>query len=138
MHAQVNLDEFERFHAQKLRVQPMRASWRELGWTVLVAIVVTPFFAALFLALPLIGQFVVGTAFLLTVYYMYLRRSILVLLSSCLGVTLFVTVAGSVMHGRRFHPGLPLLVLLGFGIPVAGAFCILVASRIWALKGGRM
>ena len=80
--AKITLDQFEKFHAPSMRRNPPRASVKEIMGTALVATLTAPFFFATFFCIPMMGQVTVGFASLLTVLYLFYRRSFVHLFGS--------------------------------------------------------
>ena len=131
-----SLTEFERFHAQQLRKAPPAVTVLELLLTILVACVTTPFFFVTFFVLPMMGQITVSLVAVLTVAYLYYRRSILVLLAVTLGCGSVSLATFSTIQAIKYHLEIPLFIFLVLGVPVCIGYSILVVSQIWRLRGG--
>jgi len=134
--SRVRLNDFEAFHSRGQRTCPATPSLKELALTVLTAAFITPFFYVTFFVIPLMGQVTVGFAALITAMYLYYRRSLLVLLASVGTVTLLSTVAFATIQSIKYRLEIPLFICIALGIPFSFAYCVLVGSRIWVVRGG--
>jgi hypothetical protein len=134
--SKVSLRDFERFHARRQSKPPTTPSLKELALTLLTTLVMTPFLYVTFFVIPLMGQITVGFAGLLTLIYLYYRRSVLVLIITVTGLTLFSSVTFATIQTIKYRLEIPLFVFLALGIPMSFAYCVLVGSRIWVVRGG--
>jgi hypothetical protein len=134
--SRVSLNDFESFHSHSKRPAPPPPSFKELALTVLTAVFMTPFFYVTFFVIPLMGQVTVGFAALITGMYLYYRRSLLVLLATVGTVTLFSVVVFATIQSVKYRLEIPLFICIALGIPFSFAYCVLVGSRIWVVRGG--
>ena len=132
----ISLRDLERRHASTAVRRPARPTIKELLLTIVTAAVTTPFFFVTFFVLPMMGQITVGLAAFITVAYLYYRRSLLVCLASLGGFGLVSLVTFSTIQAIKYRLEIPLFIFLVLGIPVSFAYCVLVGSRIWLLRGG--
>jgi hypothetical protein len=132
----VSIRDFERFHARLQRKPTVRPSLKELGFTVLTALIVTPFFFVTFFVLPMMGQITVGLAAIITAFYLFYRRSLLVFIATVGGVSIFSTLTFSTIQAIKYRLEIPLFVFLVLGIPMTFAYCVFIGYRIWVLRGG--
>ena len=134
--AKITLDEFEKFHAPRLRRPPPRATLKEAFGTAIVRLVTAPFFFATFFCIPMMGQVTVGFAGLLTAIYLYYRRSPVII--ATIAVTLFLIcggVFGSIQTVKN-KLDVTLFFLIALGIPVCAMYSMFVGMKIWELRGG--
>ena len=85
---QTRIEDFEKYHARRMRRPQPRASLKEVVTAVLLATVVSPFMYVIFFCIPIIGVVTVGFAGFVTSLYLYFRRSIILLLTAimtCVG-----------------------------------------------------
>jgi hypothetical protein len=136
MTATPSLNEFERFHAHRTLKPPPSATVAELLITLLIACITTPFFFVTFFVLPMMGQITVSLVAVLTVAYLYYRRSLLVLLAVTLGCGAVSLATFSTIQAIKYHLEIPLFIFLVLGVPVCIGYSILVVSQIWRLRGG--
>ena len=132
----VRLRDLESLHARKVVGRPARPSIRELVLTVITAAIATPFFFVTFFVLPMMGQITVGFAAIITLAYLYYRRSLLVCLASLGGFGVVSCATFSTIQAIKYHLEIPLFIFLVLGVPVTFGYCVLVGSRIWLLRGG--
>jgi hypothetical protein len=134
--SKVSLRDFEKFHSRLQSPTPPVPSLKELAFTVLTALVMTPFLYVTFFVIPLMGQVTVGLAALLTLAYLYYRRSLFVLIATLCGVTVFSLATFSTIQAIKYRLEIPLFIFLALGIPMSFAYCVFVGYRIWVVRGG--
>jgi len=105
----------------------------ELAITFLISVFVTPFFAVTFTVLPFIGQMVVIPVFLLTIYYLLVRRSLAVAFIALAGSALVMTTVFASIQSIKYHLEIPLFLFLVLGIPVSIIYSLLLGMRIWKI-----
>jgi hypothetical protein len=132
----IKIDDFERYHARAKRLPSVRPNAKELALTLLISFVLTPFFFITFFTLPMMGQITVGFAAVITALYLFYRRSILVALFAFVGTSIFSILTFSTIQSIKLRVDIPIFIFLVMGVPVIMIYCIVVASRIWVLRGG--
>ncbi len=134
--SKVSLRDFEKFHSCRQSPQPQAPSFKELIFTVLTALVMTPFFFVTFFVIPMMGQVTVGLAGLVTIAYLYYRRSLLVLIATVGGASVFSLATFATIQAIKYRLEIPLFIFLALGIPMSFAYCVFVGYRIWVVRGG--
>lgn len=132
----IRLDDFERFHERNSVRTPPPVTLRELAYTLVIALFLSPFFFATFFLIPMMGQISVGLAGFLTVLYLYYRRSILVAAVTLGAAAIFSGVTFATIQSIKNNLEVPLFILIALGIPVTALYCIFIAGRIWDIRGG--
>jgi hypothetical protein len=132
----LRLVDFERFHSAQVALTQERPSLRELCITLLVTLGIAPFSFVTFFVIPMMGQITVGFALLLTVLYLYFRRSLLVAGTALLGAVFFWGLLFVTIQGIKQNLEVPLFFFTATGIPVCTAYCIFIGTRIWTIRGG--
>jgi hypothetical protein len=131
-----SLRDFEAFHTRQQSRKPAVPSFKELAFTVLTALIMMPFLYVTFFVIPLMGQVTVGFAVLVTLAYLYYRRSLLVLIATVGGVSIFSFVGFATIQAIKYRLEIPLFVCVALGIPMSFAYCVFVGYRIWVVRGG--
>jgi hypothetical protein len=134
--SKASLRDFEKFHSRRQSPSPTVPSFKELAFTLLTALVMTPFFFVTFFVIPLMGQVTVGLAALITLAYLYYRRSLLVLIATVSGTAVFSLATFSTIKSIKYRLEIPLFIFLALGIPMSFAYCVFVGYRIWVVRGG--
>ena len=129
---QPSLDAIERNFRRARVYKTTRATKKELIVTLCVASFVTPFFFVTFFTLPLMGQIVVGFAAMVTAFYLFFRRSILIFLAGLAGSGLFSILTFATIQSIKYRIEIPLFIFLALGIPVAIMYSIFLGMCIAA------
>ncbi len=132
----IRLDEFEKFHQRQIVRTVPRVTLREVGYTLLVGLICSPFFFATFFLIPMMGQITVGLAAFLTALYLWFRRSILIALIALSSAGIFSGLMFGFIQSIKTRLEVPLFILIALGIPVTAMYSIFIAGRIWILRGG--
>lgn len=98
-------------------------------YTFLAAFIFTPVFIVLFLFIPILGQLMGFLALLLSILYLWAKRS--QILSAFLGVSTFCLLVMEVGHYNFAWYDLVLFVLLGFGIPIGVIYLLGMGYLVW-------
>ncbi len=126
----------ERKIAAKQRPVQLAPSISELVATLGVTIFMAPFVVVTFLVIPMMGQITVGFSALITVLYLFYRRSLLVCLAAIGGSVVFWSAIFLTIQAIKNQIGVPLFILTALGIPVCILYSMLIGARIWAIRGG--
>jgi hypothetical protein len=132
----LKLSDFERFHSERLIPVQKRPSLREISLTALITVVMAPFGFVTFMVIPVMGQVTVGFALLLTVLYLFYRRSFLVAGVALGCLVVFWTALFMSIQGIKNNLEVVLFFLTATGIPVSAIYCMFIGSRIWSIRGG--
>ena len=132
----VLLSDFERHHAQALRVPLHAPGIYELALTLAITMFMAPFSFVIFLVIPVMGVITVALSFSLTVWYLISRRSVLVALTVLVGSVLFWGVLFETIQVIKSNLEVPLFFLTATGIPVSAMYCMFIGARIWTVRGG--
>lgn len=133
----VSLDEFERFHAPRVRKVPPPVTIKELAQIVLLSVVVAPFIFSTFFIIPMMGQVTVGVAGLVTALYLFFRRSLLVAATVLATATVLLSIAFMTIQSIKNDLDVTLFILTALGIPVCAMYTVFVGTKIWDLRGER-
>lgn len=133
---QVSIEDFERFHAKRLRKAPPRASLKEVALTVALAIVVVPFMYVTFMCIPMMGVVTVGFSLFITALYLFFRRSIVILAAALLSSGALASLFFVFVQSVKYRMDVTLFVLITLGIPVTIIYTTFVGMRIWDIRGG--
>jgi hypothetical protein len=95
-----------------------------------------PFSFVTFMVIPMMGQVTVGLSFLLTVWYLVSRKSLLAFLTVLGGSILFGMVLFATIQVIKNNLEVPLFFFTATGIPVSAMYCIFIGTRIWTIRGG--
>ena len=136
MASSLRLAEFERFHAARIILNQSRPSLSELGVTLLVTLGIAPFSFVTFFVIPMMGQITVGFGLILTLLYLYFRRSLLVAGTAFVGAAFFWGMLFASIQLIKNNLEVPLFFFTAMGIPVCTAYCIFIGTRIWTIRGG--
>ena len=134
--AKITLDQFEKFHAPSMRRNPPRASVKEIMGTALVATLTAPFFFATFFCIPMMGQVTVGFASVLTVLYLFYRRSFVIVATILLMEILLSAGLFASIQTVKNQLDVTLFFLIALGIPVSAMYSMFIGMKIWELRGG--
>ena len=132
----IRIDDFEKFHERQIvrAIPPVTA--KEIGWTVAVSLLYSPFFFATFFLIPMMGQISVGFAGFLTAVYLWYRRSFVIALLAVTGGGIFSGLTFAFIQSIKNNLEVPLFILIALGIPVTAIYCLFIGTRIWIVRGG--
>lgn len=133
---QVRIEDFERFHAKRLRKAPPPASLIEVVTTILLAIIVVPFMYVTFMCIPMMGVVTVSFSLFITTLYLFFRRSLLILATAVLGSGTLAGLFFVFVQSVKYRMDVTLFVLIALGIPVTIIYTTFVGMRIWEIRGG--
>lgn len=132
----IRIEDFEKFHAPRLRKAPPPVSLKEVVLTVLVSMVVAPFIFTTFFVIPMIGQISVGLAAFVTALYLWSRKSIVIALTILASGGLFSSLMFMSIQSIKYRIDVTMFILIALGIPITTLLTIFVAMRVWDLRGG--
>lgn len=132
----ITVRDFEKFHAKRFSPTIPRLTMREVLVSILVAFVVTPFMFVTASLVPLMGAISAMVAGVLTLYYLYSRRSVGAFVTVVGGVCIFTQLTFATIQSIKSHLEIPLFIFTALGIPVCFLYCIFISTRIWILHGG--
>jgi hypothetical protein len=95
-----------------------------------------PFGFVTALVIPVMGLVTVGFALMLTLLYLFYRRSILVALTAVGCSVVFWTALFLSIQGIKNNLEVLLFFLTAMGIPVSAMYCMFIGARIWSIRGG--
>ena len=130
------VSDFEVFHSATAIQRQQVPSLKELCVTLLITLGMAPFAFVTFMVIPIMGQVTVGFAALLTVLYLFFRRSALIALTVLVGSFVFWSVIFGVIQVIKNNLEVPLFFFTATGIPVCAIFCMFIGARIWTIRGG--
>jgi hypothetical protein len=128
--------EFEKFHASRTAPTQTVPELRELAITFALTLFMAPFSFVTFMVIPVMGQITVGLSVLLTVLYLFSRRSWLVALTAVSGTVLFWGLLFVTIQSIKNNLEVPLFFFTATGIPVSAMYCMFIGTRIWTVRGG--
>ena len=131
----ISLDEFEKFHAPRVRKAPPPVTIKELVQVLLLAVVVSPFIFSTFFIIPMMGQVTVGVAGLVTALYLYFRKSILVAGTVLATAVILLSIAFMTIQSIKNDLDVTLFILTALGIPVCAIYTVFVGTKIWDIRG---
>lgn len=132
----ISISDFEKFHAKRVVRAIPRLTLREVIASLSVAFVVTPFVFVTATIIPLMGIITAMLVILLTLIYLYSRRSIGAFCTVVAGALIFTQLTFATIQSVKYHLEVPLFILTALGIPVCFLYCIFISTRIWILRGG--
>ncbi len=132
----IRIEDFEKFHARRLRKPPPPVTVKEVVITMLVATVMAPFLFTTFLVSPMIGQVSVGLAAFLTALYLWFRRSVIIAVTILVSGGFFASLMFMSIQSIKYRIDVTMFVLIALGIPMTTLLTFIVAMRIWELRGG--
>lgn len=133
---QIRIEDFERYHARRMRKAPPPLSLKEVVVTFVVCVAMAPFLYATFFLIPMMGQVTVGFFGFVTALYLFFRRSIVIALTVLATGGLLASIFFMTIQSVKYRLEVPLFILIALGIPVTLIFTTFVAMRIWELRGG--
>lgn len=133
---QIGIEDFERFHAKRLRKVPPPVSLKEVVLTAVLAVFVVPFMYVTFMCIPMMGVVTVGFSLFITALYLFFRRSLLILAVSLLSSGTLVGLFFVFVQSVKYRMDVTLFVLIALGIPVTIIYTTFVGMRIWEIRGG--
>lgn len=131
----ISLDDFERFHAPRVRKTPPPVTFAELCKVVLLSVVVSPFVFSTFFLIPMMGQVTVGLAAFVTALYLFFRRSILVAGAVLTSAFILSSIAFMSIQSIKNQLDVTLFILTALGIPVCVMYTVFVGTKIWDIRG---
>jgi hypothetical protein len=134
--ARVTIDEFEKYHAKRVLVASPRVTAKEIVLSLLIAFVFSPFLFITATVIPLMGQVTMALVVILTVLYLYYRKSIIATAACLGGAAVFTQLTFGTIQAIKYHIEVPMFFFTALGIPVCFLYCIFIVSRIWILRGG--
>lgn len=134
--AKITLDQFEKFHAPSLRRSPPRVTVKEVMGTALVSCITAPFFFTTFFCIPMMGQVTVGFAALLTVLYLFYRRSFVIVATILVMAIILSSGLFASIQTVKNKLDVTLFFLIALGIPVSAMYSMFIGMKIWELRGG--
>lgn len=132
----IRIEDFEKYHAQRVRRAPPPVSFKEVLVTTLLAIVVVPFMYVTFMCIPMMGVVTVGFASFVTALYLFFRRSIVILLTTLLSSGTLAAIFFVFVQSVKYRMDVTLFVLIALGIPVSLIYTTFVGMKIWEIRGG--
>ena len=132
----IRIEDFEKFHAPRLRKPPPPVTFKEVVITMLVATVMAPFLFTTFFVIPMIGQISVGLAGFMTVLYLWARKSIIIALAILASCGFFSSLMFMSIQSIKYRIDVTMFVLIALGIPMTTLLTVIVAMRVWELRGG--
>lgn len=113
------------------RFTPHATSRNEILLSAALGLFGFPFLLTVAMFVPFLGQLASLLAIGLTLYWLKLRRSYLLLLAWISGIALFLTCAALFSYPLRYRMDAVLFFLLGGGLPVTLVYLIGVGMLIW-------
>jgi hypothetical protein len=132
----IRIEDFEKFHAPSLRKPPPPVTVKEVVITMLVATLMAPFLFTTFFVIPMIGQISVGFAAFVTALYLWARKSIIIALTILASAGLFSSLMFMSIQSIKYRIDVTMFVLIALGIPMTTLLTVIVAMRVWDLRGG--
>jgi len=132
----IRIEDFERFHAPRFRKAPPPVTLKEIALTFLVCMVMAPFVFTTFFVIPMIGQISVGFAGFVTALYLWSRKSIVIALTILASGGLFASIMFMSIQSIKYRIDVTMFVLIALGIPMTTLLTVIVAMRVWDLRGG--
>lgn len=132
----IRIEDFEKFHARKLRKPPPPVTVKEVVITMLVATVMAPFLFTTFFVIPMIGQVSVGLAAFVTALYLWFRKSIIIALTILASGGFFASLMFMSIQSIKYRIDVTMFVLIALGIPMTTLLTVIVAMRVWEIRGG--
>jgi hypothetical protein len=133
---QIRIEDFERYHARRLRKVPPPLSFKEVLITLVISVVMAPFLYATFFLIPMMGQVTVGFAGLITALYLFYRRSIVIAMTVVSSAAMLSSVFFMTIQSIKYRLDVPLFVLIALGIPFTLIYTTFVAMKLWEIRGG--
>jgi hypothetical protein len=84
----------------------------------------------------MIGQVSVGLAAFVTALYLWARKSIIIALTILGSAGLFSSIMFMSIQSIKYRIDVTMFVLIALGIPMTTLLTLLVAMRVWDLRGG--
>jgi hypothetical protein len=132
----IRIEDFEKFHAPRLRKPPPPVTVKEVVITMLIATAMAPFLFTTFFVIPMIGQISVGLAGVVTALYLWARKSIIIALTILASAGLFSSLMFMSIQSIKYRIDVTMFVLIALGIPMTTLLTVIVAMRVWELRGG--
>jgi|LauGreDrversion4_2_1035121.scaffolds.fasta_scaffold04041_9 hypothetical protein len=132
----IRIEDFEKFHAPRLRKPPPPVTVKEVVITMLIATAMAPFLFTTFFVIPMIGQISVGLAGFVTALYLWARKSIIIALTILASAGLFSSLMFMSIQSIKYRIDVTMFVLIALGIPMTTLLTVIVAMRVWELRGG--
>jgi hypothetical protein len=132
----IRIEDFEKFHAPRLRKPPPPVTVKEVVITMLIATAMAPFLFTTFFVIPMIGQISVGFAGFVTALYLWARKSIIIALTILASAGLFSSLMFMSIQSIKYRIDVTMFVLIALGIPMTTLLTVIVAMRVWELRGG--
>lgn len=132
----IRIEDFEKFHAPRLRKAPPPVTVKEVVLTVLVCTIMAPFLFTTFFVIPMIGQISVGLLGFVTALYLWSRRSLIIALTILASGGLFCSLMFMSIQTIKYRIDVTMFVLIALGIPMTTLLTVIVAMRVWELRGG--
>jgi len=132
----IRIEDFEKYHAASLRKPPPPVTVKEVVITMLVATVMAPFLFTTFFVIPMIGQVSVGLAAFVTALYLWFRKSIIIALTIIASGGFFASLMFMSIQSIKYRIDVTMFVLIALGIPMTTLLTVIVAMRVWEIRGG--
>jgi len=132
----IRIEDFEKYHAASLRKPPPPVTVKEVVITMLVATVMAPFLFTTFFVIPMIGQVSVGLAAFVTALYLWFRKSIIIALTILVSGGSFASLMFMSIQSIKYRIDVTMFVLIALGIPMTTLLTVIVAMRVWEIRGG--
>ena len=123
-------------YAASLRKPPPPVTVKEVVITMLVATVMAPFLFTTFFVIPMIGQVSVGLAAFVTALYLWFRKSIIIALTILVSGGFFASLMFMSIQSIKYRIDVTMFVLIALGIPMTTLLTVIVAMRVWEIRGG--
>jgi hypothetical protein len=132
----IRIEDFESFHASKLRRPPPAVTVKEVVITMMIATVMAPFLFTTFFVIPMIGQISVGLAAFVTALYLWFRKSVVIALTILASGGFFASLMFMSIQSIKYRIDVTMFVLIALGVPMTTLLTFIVAMRVWDLRGG--
>ncbi len=131
----MSLQKFEKIHRQSVKHDLPKTNGKEVFITWFICFIAAPFlFTALFV-IPIIGQMLFAAALILTLIYVYVRKSLMIALAVFLANLMFIIPTMITMqlvaNKNRFE--VTMFFLIASCIPVSIFYIFAVAGKVWYL-----
>lgn len=130
--ANTQLSELDRAsHIEQLRRSSQEGINTDMKILFLMGLGFSPFLAMTFMFIPVLGQLLVGTGLIVTLYYFRLRRSWMLFLSWSLGALIAFGLTILAAHTLRGRLDVALFFLLALGLPLSICYLVVAGAMIW-------
>lgn len=131
-----SLTEFEVYHQGQVERPYVRPTTKEIVITIALIFFMTPFFFVTATIIPLMGPITVLFAMVISVIYLWSRRSWLISAVALISTIAFWSCIFGGIQLVKNDLDVVLFFFTALGIPMSAIFSGFVATRIWTLRGG--